>query len=144
MDWAYSDYLFKVLLVGDPAVGKSSIISKFTDWVFTEEYTQTFNANYKITKLAIEDSIIKAHIWDSPGDDFYKTLAYYWGGCFIIDTLELTLLSLSMMSPTATHSLALTFGLTISNELHAKIWISSYEEINQSPNEVEMSRQKTG
>ena len=144
MDRAYSDYQFKVLLVGDPAVGKSSIISKFTDWVFSEVYTQTYNANYKVTKLAIEDSIIKAHIWDCSGDDFYKNLAYYLGGCFIIDTLELTLLSLSMMSPTAIHSLALTFGLTVSNELHAKISISSYEEIKQSSNEVEMSRQKTG
>ncbi|VDM61079.1 unnamed protein product [Angiostrongylus costaricensis] len=40
------DYLFKVLIVGDSSVGKSSLLLRFTDSVFHESYVSTIGVDY--------------------------------------------------------------------------------------------------
>ena len=40
------DYLFKVLLVGDIAVGKSSIFNRFGTNIFEESYKSTIGVDF--------------------------------------------------------------------------------------------------
>ena len=45
------DYLFKILIIGDASVGKSSVMFRFTDGIFMEDQKATIGVDYKIKSL---------------------------------------------------------------------------------------------
>ena len=69
-----NDYLFKLLIVGDTTVGKTQLISRFTDDSFSDGYSQTIGMDFKIKKVNIENTIIKLQIWDSAGQERFRTI----------------------------------------------------------------------
>ncbi len=73
------DYLFKLLLIGDSGVGKSCILLRFADDTFSESYISTIGVDFKIRTLTINNKQIKLQIWDSAGQERFRTLttAYY-------------------------------------------------------------------
>lgn len=46
-----NNYLYKILLVGDSSVGKSSILLRFCDRVFNTSYISTIGVDFKISSL---------------------------------------------------------------------------------------------
>ena len=85
-----SDYdrIYKLLLVGDSGTGKSAILLKFADDVFSESYISTIGVDFKIRSIVVDDLKIKLQIWDTAGQERFKniTSAYYKGstGIFIV------------------------------------------------------------
>ncbi|KAL3538493.1 hypothetical protein ACH5RR_001859 [Cinchona calisaya] len=75
------DYLFKVVLIGDSAVGKSNILSRFTRNEFCLESKSTIGVEFATRTLQVEGRTIKAQIWDTAGQERYRaiTSAYYRG-----------------------------------------------------------------
>ena len=81
------DYLFKILIIGDASVGKSSVMFRFTDGIFMEDQKATIGVDYKIKSLQIaskesgDPRIIKFHIWDSAGQEKFRTIVrtYFHG-----------------------------------------------------------------
>ncbi|XP_028411279.1 ras-related protein ORAB-1-like [Dendronephthya gigantea] len=73
------DYLFKLLLIGDSGVGKSCILLRFADDTFSESYISTIGVDFKIRTLTINNKLVKCQIWDSAGQERFRTLttAYY-------------------------------------------------------------------
>lgn len=73
------DYLFKLLLIGDSGVGKSCILLRFADDTFSESYISTIGVDFKIRTLTLNNKQIKLQIWDSAGQERFRTLttAYY-------------------------------------------------------------------
>lgn len=53
------DYLFKIILVGDRAVGKSSIIERFTTGKFQEEYKFNIGVDFTLQTLQIDGKVVK-------------------------------------------------------------------------------------
>ena len=53
------DYLFKILLIGDSGVGKSSLLIRYADNTFTENFTPTIGVDFKIKTVEIESKMVK-------------------------------------------------------------------------------------
>ena len=76
------DDLFKLIIIGDTDVGKSSIITRYTSNKFNNiSLDTTIGIDFKIKILNLDDRIIKLHIWDTAGQERYRTItnAYYNG-----------------------------------------------------------------
>lgn len=73
------DHLFKFVIVGNSAVGKSSIFSRFTEDTFNENFLSTIGVDFKFKTIKINDKNIKLQIWDTAGQCRFRTITntYY-------------------------------------------------------------------
>lgn len=80
------DYLFKIIIIGDSNIGKSSILYRFSDDVFNNKYISTIGVDFKIKTIVIDNKIIKLQIWDTAGQERFRTIttSYYRGSHIII------------------------------------------------------------
>ena len=56
------DYLFKVLLIGNSGVGKSSLLVRFADDTFSENFMPTIGVDFKIRTVEVDGKTIKLQI----------------------------------------------------------------------------------
>jgi len=86
------DYLFKLLLIGNSAVGKSSLLLRFSDNVFSDAFLPTIGVDFKIRTFDLQGKTAKLQIWDTAGQERFKTItkAYYKGAHGIILVYDIT------------------------------------------------------
>jgi len=86
------DYLFKILLLGSQGVGKSSLLCRFADNEFLENYRTTVGVDFKIRTVEIEDKTIKLQLWDTAGQERFKTVTntYFRGAHGVILVYDIT------------------------------------------------------
>ncbi|RRT52926.1 hypothetical protein BHM03_00043470 [Ensete ventricosum] len=63
------DYVFKVVLIGDSAVGKSQLLARFARNEFSVDSKATIGVEFQTRTLNIDDKTIKAQIWDTAGQE---------------------------------------------------------------------------
>jgi small GTP-binding protein len=70
---------FKILVIGDSAVGKTSLVQRLCRNIFTETTEETIGVEFVPHSLIIDDQEVKLQIWDTAGQEQYRTLsrAYY-------------------------------------------------------------------
>ena len=80
------DYLFKLLLIGDTCVGKSSILLRFSDDVFNKTHISTIGVDFKIRTITMFNKVVKLQIWDTAGQERFRTItsSYYRGAHAIL------------------------------------------------------------
>jgi small GTP-binding protein len=61
------DYLFKIIVLGDCAVGKSNILSKYSKNIFNKSSKSTIGVELVTKFFRYENKIIKVNIWDTAG-----------------------------------------------------------------------------
>ncbi|XP_069107887.1 uncharacterized protein [Argopecten irradians] len=86
------DYLFKYLLIGDSGVGKSSLLLRFADNVFSDTFIATIGVDFKIRTVNIDDKTARLQIWDTAGQDRFKTItsSFYRGAHGIMLVYDVT------------------------------------------------------
>ncbi len=67
-------FKFKITVVGDGAVGKTSLIQKFTNETFETEYIKTIGAQFSVFPKKINGDKIKLLFWDIAGQDDFNFL----------------------------------------------------------------------
>lgn len=72
-------FTFKILLVGDGGVGKTSLVRRISHNQFTENIEQTIGVGFMAHTLNINNNIIKLQIWDTAGQEQYHSIGrtYY-------------------------------------------------------------------
>lgn len=63
------DYLFKAVLIGDSAVGKSNLLSRFARDEFHLDSKPTIGVEFAYRNIRVGDKLIKAQIWDTAGQE---------------------------------------------------------------------------
>lgn len=63
------DYVFKVVVIGDSAVGKTQILSRFTRNEFAFDSKSTIGVEFQTRSISINSKLIKAQIWDTAGQE---------------------------------------------------------------------------
>ncbi|CAL5368783.1 unnamed protein product [Camellia sinensis] len=85
------DYLFKLLMIGDSGVGKSSLLLSFTSDTF-EDLSPTIGVDFKVKYVVGGGKKLKLAIWDTAGQERFRTLtsSYYRGAQGIIMVYDVT------------------------------------------------------
>jgi Ras-related protein Rab-18 len=70
---------FKIIIIGETHVGKSSLMLRLTDDKFETDQTLTIGVDFKTKIMNIDGVNIKLAIWDTAGQERFRTLisAYY-------------------------------------------------------------------
>ena len=75
------DFIFKVLLLGNSDVGKSSLILRYVDQVWSDNFVPTIGVDFKVKTLELDNKNIKMQIWDTAGQErFRNVIASYFRG----------------------------------------------------------------
>ncbi|KAG9328219.1 hypothetical protein JZ751_015789 [Albula glossodonta] len=84
-------YQFRIILLGDSTVGKSSLLKRFTDGVYSDVADPTVGVDFYARSLEIEPGVkIKLQLWDTAGQERFRsiTTSYYRnsvGGLLVFD-----------------------------------------------------------
>jgi len=80
------DYLFKVVILGEGAVGKTAIVTRFSHGFFRTDYKTTIGSQFAVKNVSIptrgeDDLTVKLQIWDVAGQSRFQILRpmYYRG-----------------------------------------------------------------
>ncbi len=86
-------YTLKIIVIGEPAVGKTSLVKKFITGQFTKDYRSSIGTNIFTKELKLEKNIdIKIQLWDIAGQERWISMrpSYYSGAKGIIIVGDLT------------------------------------------------------
>ncbi|KAJ8753718.1 hypothetical protein K2173_026394 [Erythroxylum novogranatense] len=86
------DYLFKAVLIGDSAVGKSNLLSRFSRKEFRLDSKPTIGVEFAYRNVRVGDKLIKAQIWDTAGQERFRaiTSSYYRGALGALLVYDIT------------------------------------------------------
>jgi small GTP-binding protein len=68
------EYKFKIVIVGDGGVGKTTLTHRYLSGVFKETYITTLGMDFYLKKLELKGNLIKLHIWDFAGEEKFRFL----------------------------------------------------------------------
>lgn len=86
------DYLIKLLVIGNSGVGKTNMLLKFCENNFMTSHLTTIGIDFKIKTITIGKEKIRLQIWDTAGQEKFKTITqtYYRGAMGIVLTYSIT------------------------------------------------------
>ena len=86
------DHVFKLLIIGDSGVGKSSLLMQFSDNLFSDTTAATTGVDIKSCTVDVEGAKIKLQIWDTVGQERFRTITsmHYRGTHGVIFVYDVT------------------------------------------------------
>merc|ERR1712000_602867 len=85
-------YLFKYIIVGDTAVGKSCLLLQFTDKRFQPVHDLTIGVEFGARMISLDGKQIKLQIWDTAGQESFRSItrSYYRGAAGALLVYDIT------------------------------------------------------
>jgi len=85
-------YVQKIIIVGDPAVGKTSLLLRYVEDRFEEEYLSTIGVDFYMQTLSIDKNEVKLQIWDTGGQEKFASIrpGYYTGAAGAVIVFDAT------------------------------------------------------
>ena len=86
------DHMFRYIVVGDMAVGKSCIVLQFTDNKFRYEHQLTIGVEFGGKTIEVNNKIIKIQIWDTTGQEAFQSITktYFKGAVGALLVYDIT------------------------------------------------------
>lgn len=86
------NHLFKVVLVGNTTVGKTSLVQKFTQSIFSIDQQGTIGVDFWLKTLEVDNDLVKLHIWDTAGQERFRSItrSYYRNAHAVVFVYDLT------------------------------------------------------
>ncbi|XP_030586579.1 ras-related protein Rab-3D-like [Archocentrus centrarchus] len=86
------DYMFKLLIIGNSSVGKTSFLFRYADDSFTSAFVSTVGIDFKVKTIYRKNKRVKLQIWDTAGQERYRTIttAYYRGAMGFLLMYDIT------------------------------------------------------
>eukprot|EP00922_Rhytidocystis_sp_ex-Travisia-forbesii_P037539 GHVS01055949.1.p1 GENE.GHVS01055949.1~~GHVS01055949.1.p1 ORF type:complete len:249 (-),score=27.82 GHVS01055949.1:357-1103(-) len=86
------DHLVKLLLLGDSAVGKSSLLMRFCEQRFDNSFVLTIGVDFKTKVVKSGDKNLKLQVWDTAGQERFRTItpAYFRSAMGVVLTYDVT------------------------------------------------------
>lgn len=87
------NYLFKYIIIGDVNVGKSCLMTQYIDWEFKNFIDPTIGVEFGTIIENINGKVIKIHIWDTAGQENFKSIigGYFRGAIGGLLVFDLTI-----------------------------------------------------
>ena len=84
--------MFKLIIIGDTGVGKSCLMKRVMDDEFRQEHQVTIGVEFGSYGVRIDGKIIKLQIWDTAGQESFKSVTriFYRGANCVFLTYDLT------------------------------------------------------
>lgn len=75
------DYVFKLVIIGDSGVGKTSLLLRYTQKKFYGDHITTIGVDFKIKEATINNKRLKLQLWDTAGQERFAhiTKQYFRG-----------------------------------------------------------------
>jgi len=85
-------FLFKYIIVGDTAVGKSCLLLQFTDKKFIPQHDLTIGVEFGSRTINIHSNQVKLQIWDTAGQEKFRSItrSYYRGAAGALLVYDIT------------------------------------------------------
>ena len=74
-DSIYYDLRFKIMVIGESKVGKTSLIKRYTQDKFAGIYLTTVGVDFQDKVIQINDKKIRLQIWDTAGQERFRNIA---------------------------------------------------------------------
>ncbi|XP_055336610.1 ras-related protein Rab-13-like [Paramacrobiotus metropolitanus] len=64
----------KIMMVGDTAVGKTSIVRRIVEDAFTYQENATVGLDFKIRRMVVDSTQVRLQIWDTAGQERFQSI----------------------------------------------------------------------
>ncbi|XP_075996029.1 EF-hand calcium-binding domain-containing protein 4B [Genypterus blacodes] len=68
------DRFFKIVLVGNSSVGKTSLLRRFCDDCFYSGTSATVGIDYSVKTITVDNSLVALQMWDTAGQERYRSI----------------------------------------------------------------------
>ena len=86
------DLQIKLLMIGDSAVGKTSLLLRYANDTFSSTFITTIGIDFKIKTVDLDGRRVKLQIWDTAGQEQFRTItrSYFRGAQGIVLVYDIT------------------------------------------------------
>ena len=87
------DYLMKIIFVGAPCVGKTSLLCNYCNKHYDSKYMPTIGVDFHATYHRVDEKTIKCHMWDTAGQEQFKCIinSYYKGIAAVVCMFDVSM-----------------------------------------------------